>query len=94
VIYTTISSVLDIIAQVPNPGQGQKPPGASGLEKILSWAAWIAVLVCVLGVLVAGAMMAIQHRRGEGGESVSRLGWVFAGCIVIGSASALVGALV
>jgi hypothetical protein len=45
-------------------------------------------------VIIAGATMAIQHRRGEGGESMARLGWVLGGCIVIGSASALVGALV
>lgn len=93
-LYTAISSALDIIAQVPNPGQGTKPPGSGGIEKILSWAAWVGVVVCVLGVIIAGATMAIQHRRGEGGESMARLGWVLGGCIVIGSASALVGALV
>lgn len=89
-----ISAALDIIAQVPNPGQGTKPPGSDGIVKILSWAAWVGVVVCVLGVIIAGATMAIQHRRGEGGESMARLGWVLGGCIVIGSASALVGALV
>lgn len=92
--HAALSSALDIIAQVPNPGQGSKPPGSGGIEKILSWAAWVAVVVCVLGVIIAGATMAIQHRRGEGGESMARLGWVLGGCIVIGSASALVGALV
>ena len=93
-LHTAISTALDIIAQVPNPGQGSKPPGADGITKILSWAAWVGVVVCVLGVIIAGATMAVQHRRGEGGESMSRLGWVLGGCIVIGSASALVGALV
>ncbi len=93
-LHTAISTTLDIIAQVPNPGQGTKPPGSDGITKILSWAAWVAVVVCVLGVIIAGATMAVQHRRGEGGESMARLGWVLGGCIVIGSASALVGALV
>ncbi|QAY65004.1 hypothetical protein ET495_17275 (plasmid) [Xylanimonas allomyrinae] len=82
------------MADVPDPGAGTQPPGAEGFTKILGWAAWIAFGVCVLGVIVAGATMAIQSRRGEGGEHMSRLGWVLAGCIVIGSASALVGALV
>lgn len=93
-LYTAVSSALDIIAQVPNPGRGSAPPGSDDIATILGWAAWIGVLVCVLGVIIAGATMAIQHRRGEGGESVARLGWVLGGCIVIGSASALVGALV
>lgn len=79
---------------VPNPGAGEAPPGSEGFLKILSWAAWIAFAVCVLGVIMAGATMAVQSRRGEGGEHMSRLGWVLAGCIIIGSASALVGALV
>ena len=47
--------------------------------------------ICVLGILIAGAMMAVGQRRGEGGEHAARLGWVLAACIVIGSASALVG---
>ena len=93
-LQTAISTTLDIIAQVPNPGQGSKPPGSDGITKILSWAAWVAVVVCVLGVIIAGATMAVQHRRGEGGESMARLGWVLGAAIVIGSASALVGALV
>jgi hypothetical protein len=51
-------------------------------------------MVCVLGIIIAGTMMAIGQRRGEGGEHASRLGWVIAGCIVIGAASGLVGALI
>jgi hypothetical protein len=94
VLHTALSSALDIIAAVPDPGSGTKPPGADGVDTILAWAAWMAFAICVLGVIIAGATMAIQHRRGEGGESMARLGWVFGGCIVIGSASALVGALV
>jgi hypothetical protein len=87
-----LDTLTSIIAAVPNPGQGQQPPGSDGIVKILGWAAWVAVVLCVLGVLIAGATMAIQHRRGEGGESMARLGWVLGGVIVIGSASALVGA--
>jgi hypothetical protein len=71
---------------------GTRPPGAEGIDKVTSWVIWIAFAVCVLGVIIAGAMMAIGQRRGEGGEHAARLGWVLAACIVIGSASALVGA--
>jgi hypothetical protein len=88
------SHALTVLAAVPNPGQGAAPPGSEGILTILKWAAWIALVVCVLGVIVAGAMMSVQARRGEGGEHASRLGWVLAGCILIGSASGLVGALV
>ncbi len=61
--------------------------------KIVDWVRWIAFTVCILGILIAGAMMAVGQRRGEGGEHAARLGWVLAACVVIGSASLLVEAL-
>ncbi|SDI92533.1 hypothetical protein SAMN04488693_13420, partial [Arthrobacter subterraneus] len=36
-------SAVDILAQVPNPGGGEAPPGSEGLLTILKWAAWIAL---------------------------------------------------
>lgn len=95
---TSASSILTAGAGggggVPNPGAGTAPPGSEGLLTILQWAAWIGFAVAVLGVILAGIAMVVSIRRQEGGEHVARLGWVFAGCIVIGSASGLVGALI
>lgn len=77
------------------PLVGVEPPGdaAEGVKTLVGWVTWIAFFICVVGVVVAGAMMAIGQRRGEGGEHAARLGWVLAACIVIGSAMALVQAL-
>ena len=97
-----MSALLDVAQHVvtllpmpaPDPGGGEPPPGSEGLLQILRWAFWIASAMCVLGVMIAGGAMALAIRgHGMGGENVSRLGWVLAGCIVIGSASALVGTL-
>lgn len=86
-----------LVEMIPEllPLAGVQPPGDAGenIKKVIGWVTWIAFFICVLGVVVAGAMMAIGQRRGEGGEHAARLGWVLAACIVIGSASALVGAL-
>ncbi|MFC9694349.1 conjugal transfer protein TrbC [Kribbella sp. NPDC056951] len=84
-----------LISEVPSllPLGGQRPPGADKLDLVIDWVRWIAFTICVLGILIAGAMMAVGQRRGEGGEHAARLGWVLAACIVIGSASLLVGAL-
>lgn len=82
-----------VLAAVPDPGAGIAPPGAEKVTTIVSWVAWVAFALCVVGVIFAGAMMAVGRSRGDGGEHASRLGWTFAGCIVIGTASALVGAL-
>jgi hypothetical protein len=51
-------------------------------------------LLTVLDVIIVGIGMVIQLRRGEGGESIGKLGWVLAGCIIITGASGIVRAFV
>lgn len=89
-----LTATAAVLGALPDPGLGEAPPGSEGFLTILRWVAWIAAGICVLGVIITGAMMAISNRRGEGGEHASRLGWAFAGSLVIGTASALVGALI
>lgn len=81
-----------VIAQVPDPDPIQ-PPGTEGFTSIMGWAKWVALAVCVLGLFAVGALMAIQSRRGEGGEHVGRLGMALGGVIIISAAGALVGFL-
>ena len=82
------SSIID-------PGRGVAPPGSAQLTTLVGYVAWAVFALCVVGVLMAAAQMAVAHHRGAGaGENASRLGWVLAACVVAGSASALVGALV
>jgi len=85
--------VSHVLAAVPNPGQGTAPPGSGKFLTILQWIAWGAFGVCVLGVMASGATMGISRRRGEGGEHAQGLGMALVGCVIVGSASALVGAL-
>lgn len=85
-----VHMIPDLI--MAGPG-GEAPPGSEKLLKIVDWVRWIAFAVCVLGILIAGAMMAVGQRRGEGGEHASRLGWVMAACVVIASSTFLVDAL-
>jgi hypothetical protein len=84
------------LAEVPNPGTGTAPPGSEQLTKVLGWGAWIVTAMCVAGVLIVAGRMAMQYRShgGAGGEAVTGLVWVLAACVLVGSASALVGALV
>jgi len=81
------------IMEIPNPVPVQ-PPGTAGFTTIMGWAKWIALAVCVLGLIAAGAMMAINSRRGEGSEHVGRIGSALGGVILISAASALVGFLI
>ncbi|MGP4033724.1 hypothetical protein [Pseudarthrobacter sp. 1C304] len=78
---------------IPNPTP-VVPEQAKGLLTILNWASGIGLVLGVLGVIIVGIGMVIQLRRGEGGESIGKLGWVLAGCIIITGASGIVRAFV
>ena len=77
-----------------NPGTGQQPPGTGGLTTILQWIAWIVCGICVAGVLMVAGRMAVMHNRGEGGQHMVGIAYVLGACVLVGAASALVGALV
>ena len=83
-----------LFADVPNPGTGEAPPGSDKLLKLLRWGAWIVAGLCVAGVMIVAGGMAVRHNRGEGGQHGAGLAWVMAACILLGSASAVVGALI
>ena len=85
-------TTLAALATVIDPGAVQ-PPGTEGLVAIMSWVKWVALALAVVGLISGGAMMTIQHRRGEGGELVGRLGGTLSGVVVISAAAALVGFL-
>jgi hypothetical protein len=78
---------------IPNPTP-VVPEQAKGLLTVLNWASGIGLVLGVLGVIIVGIGMVIQLRRGEGGESIGKLGWVLAGCIIITGASGIVRAFV
>jgi hypothetical protein len=88
--------LLHLVNDLPNtlPLQAQPLPDdvTNGLDTVVSWVKIIAYVVCGLGIIIAGGMMAIGQRRGEGGEHAARLGWVLAACIIIGAATGLVDA--
>ena len=62
-------------------------------QTIISWTAWVAAGLCLIGLIVCGATLAISYHRGSQ-EHVGRLGGVAAGCLVVGAASSIVGALI
>ncbi len=81
---------------VINPGNGSAPPGNSSADitKLVDWIAWIVFACCIVGVLYSAGTLAFERQGfGGGGQGHTRLIWALAGCIVAGSASALVGAL-
>jgi len=93
-VALTTFSMAPADAAAPTPGQ-QQPPGTQGLTTMLGWGGWLVSFVCVAGLLVVAAMMALKHRRGEGGgEAMGSLGWVLGACVLGSAAGPLASALI
>ena len=91
ILSTTAADVAAVLPQqIPDPAPVQ-PPGTGKIADIMGWVKWLGLAVSIIGLMVAGAMMAFGGRRGEGGEHAGRIGSILAGVIVIGAAAAIVG---
>ena len=81
----------------PSPGAGFNStptaiPGVTKLQAIVGYSAWIAAAVCLIGLIITGASMAVAHHHGETIQ-LGRLGNVVAGCLVVGASSSIVGSI-
>lgn len=74
---------------VPNPTP-VAPPGADKFFTMLNWGYWVALALCVGGLIIVGVRFAIAMRNGEGSETAKSLGLVMFGIIIVISASSLV----
>ena len=68
-------------------------PGLGTVQTVISYISWIAAALCLIGLIVAGAMLAVSYHRGNS-EHAGRLGGVATGCLIVGGASTIIGALI
>ena len=81
-----------VAADVPDPTP-IRPPGTEGLTTLLNWGMWLVTFAGIVGVLISAGSMMLAHRRGEGGEQASKLGWVLGGCCVAAASASMVNVL-
>lgn len=79
--------------EVPDPGDGQEPPGFGKFVDVMGWVKWLALGALVLALIAAGVMMAINQRRGEGGEDATRVMKVLLGAITVSASVSMIGFL-
>ena len=79
-------------APVPPVGTGN-PPFGGKISTLLGWLRWLVLVACIAGIFITGGRMAIAWRGGND-ANVAQLGWVMLGCILVGTASQIVGALI
>lgn len=65
---------------------------ASKISNLLGNAMWIGIICGVLGLIIAGAMIALHNRQGPGagGEAVEKIGWTIAGVLIVVSAPIII----
>ncbi|RUQ19814.1 hypothetical protein [Kocuria sp. HSID16901] len=71
-----------LLADVPDPGQGEAPPGSEKFTVVLKWAVWIVTALGVLGIIIIGGKLAIDNQRGRPQEHGMALGLTIVGCIL------------
>lgn len=86
--------LMQALADVPNFGGGEAPPGSDKLITIGRWVLWIVSALSVIGLLYVGGKMVSELNHGEMSQHGKRLGAVLAGIILIGSASGIASALI
>ena len=73
-----------------------KPKAITGLmtqvNDFLGNAMWIGIICGVLGLIIAGGMIALHNRQGPGagGEAVEKIGWTIAGVLIAVSAPIII----
>lgn len=73
-----------------------KPKSIEGLmtqiSDVLGNAQWIGIICGVLGLIIAGGMIALHNRKGPGagGEAVEMVGWSIAGVLIVVSAPIII----
>lgn len=86
-------SLLEIYvrADVPKPGDAEKPPGFDAITDILGWVKWLALAACIAALMVVAARLAFSTRQGS--DEPAQIGKVLISVIVISAAGSLVGFL-
>ncbi len=91
-MFTSRISALLGTDVVPNPSPKAIPGLTDKISDLLGNAMWIGIICGVLGLIIAGGMIALHNRQGPGagGEVVEKIGWTIAGVLVAVSAPIII----
>jgi hypothetical protein len=98
VVLTVLSHGVDLLTAADpklEPDSDWIPSAVTDkLNQLLGGVRVVVTVCCVAGVFIVAAKMAINHRRGEGGEHAMGLALVGVACVLAATAVNIVGALV
>lgn len=89
-ILSVLETASHLVTELPNP-EPQAPPGMDNFKLILGWIKWGALVACIVGVMIAGAMVAIGNSRGGGAsEHLPKVLWAILGALIISASTWLI----
>ena len=95
---TTLASLRDsatiVLAQMPGQNLTPQAPGEFGqkVDRGLNFAMYLGIGVAIIGVIVAGAAMALSRREGTSEEATGMALRIGIGATMIGGAGSLIAA--
>lgn len=93
-----IGGLLPIPLDIPCAGAGtcapKAPPGsfAGKVTSVIGWAKWVALGICILGIVAIGVGLAVGG-EGRGGHHLGKLGYALGGVAIIAGVGSLLGFL-
>lgn len=90
-----LDTTVQYLAQMPG-SNGVSPQAPAGLaekfDRGLNFATYIGIFVCIIGVIVAGAAMALSRREGSSEEATGMALRIGMGATLVGAAAAIIPA--
>ena len=93
IIMTRLTTLLGTDTSVVPDVKPKTIAGLMGqISDLLGNAMWIGIICGVLGLIIAGGMIALHNRQGPGagGEAVEKSGWTIAGVLIVVSAPIII----
>lgn len=91
-----LTTALDLLAAVPNPGPVAPPGMAEPAEQLISWMKWVGIIAGVIGFGMCALMMILgrRNRSNMAVDGATGIPWVLGGLSTMSLAAGVVGALV
>lgn len=93
-MLTSLTTQFAVLAQMPGQDiQPQAPADiAAKFDRILNLAMYIGIVFIIIGVIAAGSAMVLSRREGSSEEATAMALRIGIGAMIVGSATAIVGA--
>ncbi|WP_314455841.1 hypothetical protein, partial [uncultured Microbacterium sp.] len=89
-LWVNVPSPVTVVDRGGGVNGGGTPPLPGAFETILGYVTWVAAGLAVMSLIIAGVMMSVRRRHGDGEAHIGRVGVIIFAVFLLSAASALV----